>query len=400
MSNTQKTFILVALLLGVPALALPHTTPMEREQNRAKLQQLRKEDSKESREYLAHLYHQSHAFLALPAERREQVRQLDRELHELPPAYRQRLQQVMKKYVLWLHQLTPAQRQQIEQADGKEERLQIIKQMRREQWLAALPKKHRDTLAVLQGAEWDREAAAIQQQEFRWRIEWKLAFRHWEPLLAPKFKKVHELQMPDSFDKLSNDARIFAKDYLRHWVPAERWDQLEKAQGQWPWFPYLLVKLADDYPLALPPANSWPLQLSDLPPEIDMRLRKAGGPNYKSLLESRQGKWPDFAAKVAELMERPHKYELWPTQFKELSQPVRAFLENELKPVLTPNDRALLNQSENSWPQYPQTIQQLAKKYYLSVPWRSIPDPPQPASAIKPWPWDSYRIQSTSGGEG
>src|SRR5437588_5129349 len=61
-------------------LALPRTTPADREQNRAKLQLIRKQDPAK----LDQLYQQAQAFLALGDERCEQLRQLDQQLHELP----------------------------------------------------------------------------------------------------------------------------------------------------------------------------------------------------------------------------------------------------------------------------------------------------------------------------
>lgn len=378
---------LVSVIVAVPVLALPHTTQTERDQNRAKLQQFRDQDPAQ----LAHLYQQAQAFLALAPERSAQLRQLDQDLHQLPIGQRKHLKQVLKKYVAWFNQLPAAQRQAIEQAPNAETRLELIKQVREEQWIANLPKTRREELAMLEGEARTKFITDLKKQQWRWHVEWQLAFDHWDALMQAKLKPKSQ-QMPESFEHLPGETKNYVQTYLLPMLTPAARQELESAQGNWPWFPYLLVKLADENPLALPSAAQWPQRLADLPKEIKDRLNK-GNPQADSLLKPLEGKYRDFVAKAAQLLERknpPLKYELWPARYDQLSPAVRAFVENELRPLLIPKDLTALQDSEGQWPDYPETMQKLAVKYYLVVPWQSLPPPAR---------WDSYRLRKGFGSD-
>jgi hypothetical protein len=389
MAPCRFVVLMFGLLLAIPVVAVPVTTPAEQEQNRQRIQKLRKEN----KAYLAQLRQQAQAFLTLPPERANQLRQLDRDLYALPPAYRMHLQQVMKNYVTWLTRLSPEEREEIEQAPDADARLSRIGHLREQQWIATLPKVDRVRLGNLNEQERHKEIAKLKRQQFKWHVEWQLAMNHWEALQAPKFKKKseHLFERLDDLPEGQLGVRSYVHDLLRHLAKPTRWNKLLAAEGHWPWFPYVLVKLADDYPAALPGDKPWPVRLEDLPPEIKSRL-KDGDTNQLKALE---GEWPAFAARVATLIDRKKpsevRYDLWPTRRADLSPAVREFLDQELKDQLTPAEEGELQAAEGSWPAYPQAIRILARKYYLIVPWQSLP--PVPPGDL----WNTYRIKKSPG---
>ena len=64
---------------------------------------------------------------------------------------------------------------------------------------------------------------------------------------------------------------------------------------------------------------------------------------------------------------------------------MKDFLKNQLAPEgLDKKEKANLEYYEGKWPYYPQTIQELSKKYYLRPPWQILPEADE-------WKWDNYR---------
>jgi hypothetical protein len=299
------------------------------------------------------------------------------------------LQQVMKNYVAWLAQLSQEEREQIEEAPDADARLSRIGHLREQQWIATLPKADRDRLDKLNEQERHKVIAKLKRQHFKWRVEWQLAMNHWESLQATRVKKKpdHMYERIDDLPEGQFGVRSYVQNVLRHLAKPARWNKLLAAEGHWPWFPYVLVRLADDYPPALPGDKPWPVRLEDLPQEIKSRLKEGDMDKLKAL----EGQWPAFVGKVAALIDRKKptelRYDLWPTRHAELSPAVREFLEREFKDQLTPQEEADLQATEG-WPAYPQAIEELARKYYLTVPWQSLP-PVSPGDL-----WNTYRIKS------
>ncbi len=137
----------------------------------------------------------------------------------------------------------------------------------------------------------------------------------------------------------------------------------------------------------MPGAQNWPLKLADLPDEVVTRLKRADA-KYADKLKNVEGRWPQFAAQVAQIIDRKDlRQDLWPTRHAHLSQPMRTFLDKELREAATASEWDQLQNAEGHWPAYPQTIQELAKKYYLSVPWQSLPP------SFSPDFYEKYRIR-------
>jgi hypothetical protein len=90
-------------------------------------------------------------------------------------------------------------------------------------------------------------------------------------------------------------------------------------------------------------------------------------------------------------MKLSQRYELWPYRPWQLSPEVKKFVEERLPKRLSADEKALLAQSEGKWPDYPQTIQGLAKRHSLQVPWQTLPGQRKA--------WDFYRIWSKKSAE-
>jgi hypothetical protein len=83
------------------------------------------------------------AFRDMPAERQEKLRQLDKQLHALPDARRDKLVRVLEVYAAWLQRLPDGDRRRVLAAPDADDRLAAIDDVRRGQWVAALPAAYR-----------------------------------------------------------------------------------------------------------------------------------------------------------------------------------------------------------------------------------------------------------------
>jgi hypothetical protein len=109
-----------------------------------------------------------------------------------------------------------------------------------------------------------------------------------------------------------------------------------------------------------------------------VRIR-LGKKSKKSKVLKAQKSWPNFASAVADLAARksnkgPLPHELWPTQKRDLSEPVKQFLD-DLDKRLSLAEKLYLKEKEGRWPDYPNAIQKLARERGLVVPWQTLPPP-------------------------
>lgn len=384
----QRFLLLVIFLAGIPLLALSQTVPTAK-QNRARLREIRK-----TPEQYGHLLEQALAFSELPEERRKELRKLDRRLYRLPEATRQRLFAVMNRYNRWLACLPEDQRQKILTAPDPQSKLEIIRQIRKQQWIRKLPRIYRDKLDptapnALQEKERQELIAELRRKEKAWKAKWKLAFNHWNDLQRHKPLPASLEDFKNSKPPRDREVYTYVMEYLKPMLSTEEWNELKAAEGQWPRFPCTLVKIADRHPLALPGKHG-PTKLKQLPPRIQKQFKRLFQKN-RPRIPPKMRTWPAFAEYVTKFAEANNvslrgPYELWPTKFKDLSPPVKLFLNEKLKPLLNNNEVILLRTAEGRWPIYPETIQRLAHKYGLQVPWQTLPGPRTR--------WDSYRVKN------
>ncbi len=394
------------------------------------------------------LLHDARAFLALPPEQQERMRQLDRELQQLDSSTQARLGKVLERYADWMERLPEHERRQILTAPDRQLRLKKIRELRESQWLRRQPRLVRARLgavrptaetvlaahvilpgqaggglafvtAPLLAAEGEIRSKAIarlRQEENKRRLEWQIALRLWDDL------REGTKPLPTRIADLDGPVQTYVKEYLMPLLTANERERLEKAEGQWPHFPKTLVELADLHPPALQGPHG-PTSFKDLPSELQRRLNwhlsalggkgdfkggkgdfkggKGGfkGPKggaevfWRNHFKKNEGDWPRFALAITDFaaitkMAMPN--ELWPLRKSDLSPAVRKFVDDKLWPRLNHEEKKLLK--EGKWPGYVQAIQELAQRYYLKVPWQTLPGRPED--------WDAYRTKPQGAVEG
>jgi hypothetical protein len=398
MPSPRRSLLALTLLTAVVASAGPPAPPAEdRKQNRQELAALAR---KEPEEY-ARLRREAADFLALPEYRREGLVRLDQELHRQPPARQTRLLDALHRYADWLEALPEADRQAIRAAADGPERLRRIREVRERQWQQCLPKAVREQLAMLTGKPRADRVAELHKAERQDGRDWKVALRLWD--VRPRKGRGGGRPLPTRPGDLDPAEQNYVRTYLRAALSGQESDSLQKAEGKWPRFARLLVELADRYPPALDRPRG-PTRLSELPSDVQRRLvkqglKKDGKAEFKrawaavrARLARAEGKWPAFALETVRLA-RERKFSLgpdfWPSGPGDLSLPVKDFLEKRLGPVLDEAEKARLKAAEAAWPAYPRTVQELAQRHDLTVPWRTLPGPRSR--------WDDYRLTEPAG---
>jgi hypothetical protein len=370
------------------------------------------------------LRQEARAFLALPAERRERMIKLDEDIQQAgSPARQQHLRDVLRRYADWLNRLPEHERRLVTEAPTRKVRLRRIGELRQEQWLRRQPKAVRNGLAAFQAVAavgltlppWSAGAglrlagplmvpapdgqtfliARLRQQERRRRHEWQIALRHWDDL--------GKRPLPTRLSDFTDEVRKYVTEYLMPMLSPEERALLKAAEGQLR-FPYVLVHLADRHPPALP-GEYGPKTFKELPTDVQERIKKivvtpkalkAGGELIlKQKIRAAEGKWPDFAIAVTRMTAQARKekglklsldYELWPSHQWELSAEVKKFIKEKLTTRLNGDEKTLLARSQGKWPDYPKTIEELATRHGLQVPWQTLPGLRKN--------WDFYRIGS------
>jgi hypothetical protein len=387
MSPSARILLLLTALLPAAALAaLPGPSAQEVETNRRQLAELRKTDPDAYHRLLA----SARAFLALPESERQRLQQLDAQLGQLPASGQAQLLRAARRYADWLIGLPEADRKAIQEAPDSKERLRRIRAIRERQWRASLPKTVREQLHKLKGKELAERITALREEEEQHRRDWKIVAHFWDELV--KGKRLRGAPAPLRLDDLLPADKVYVEQVLRPRLSSEEWDRLTKSQGQWPRFPRLLVELTDAHPPALLGPRG-PTQVKELPREFTMQLTKYLKQQPKQgrwadwfRMKAKEGHWPEFALAVVELaheakLHLPRDY--WPAGRDELSDAVHRFLKNNLEPVLDSEEKASLKKAEGHWPAFPETLQRLASRHSLTVPWQTLFGPRSR--------WDKYR---------
>ncbi len=144
-------------------LAVSESTSDDADHNRKLLEQYRTDP-----DHYARLVRDLRAFQALPPDRQERMRQIDRYVHEEDPA----LWEVLERYTDWVNGLPEDQQKQIEQANSRDERLATAKELRRKEWIDRQPTKERDELLALSPAEQADRVTELRKAERQRRQEW------------------------------------------------------------------------------------------------------------------------------------------------------------------------------------------------------------------------------------
>jgi hypothetical protein len=376
------------LAAAAPLLAVTDPTPEELEQNRQRLARW-----KANPQNYALLRRDLPGFLVLPEATRERMRRLDHDLHQESPYTQARLFDVMERYADWLDRLSPADRDRVKQAPNRKQRLRAIREILDRQWMERLPQAVQEKIRKASGKERQRLIKQERNKERFRRAEWRAAMNQWDDVLRRRPLK------------LSNSPEItrrFVLEFLLPRLSADEQRRLNRVLENPVQFPKILVELADKHPPALPD-NYQPTKPGQLPKFLQQRVNQLAKDNrwlaepLRKRLKEAEGKWPDYAnavAAVARFYKGPKTdaaipFELWPATPRDLTPPVRQFYQRRLLPVLDDPETARLRASLGKWPEWVLTIQDLAKKHRLHVPWFTLP----PQGGL----WDFYRLKPRAG---
>jgi hypothetical protein len=168
-----------------------------------------------------------------------------------------------------------------------------------------------------------------------------------------------------------------------------------------------LVELADKHPAALPgpigpkniselPAKLYSVLLSKAPKKITKEPAALQPAALARSLKITATKWPEFGVELARAAKQhaivfEHEFLAYSPDC--LSEPMKDFVKNKLKPVLDGKESLQLAEAiaNGKWPEYPQTIQDLADNHHLRMPWFTLP---------REVNWENYRLRKIASLDG
>jgi hypothetical protein len=341
--------------------AAPSAVDLER--NRQLLQKWKTDP-----EHYARLQQDLHDFWTLPKAKREHLRQLDREFHELDDTTRKRLGKTAERYLAWLERLSEEERQHIEAAADWHEKLSRIEAIREKRWIERAPRKVREELAKLPPDERTARVTQLRKQERQQRKQWQ------RPLsIGPR--PVKPLTHLSDF---SPEVQEFVKKQLLPRLNAEERKQYHQAEGR-PGFAFVVKHLAERHPV-LPPLHRSVTRYEELP------VKAKGIAGAKIIWERRietwkklqqvEGIWPEWAEMFVSLLPPQQRKAMPPLGAchpHDFSADIQTFIKTSLKAKVKPAEMHKLKEAEGKWPAYPIHLLKLAHDHNLQVPGMSLP---------------------------
>ena len=160
---------ILVVLLAASLVAAAEPSADELERNARLLAKWRTDP-----DHYARLQRDLRAFYELPSSRQEQLRQLDRDLHDADSPTQHHLWEVLERYSAWLDQLPDNDRQQVEAATDRTERLKVVRKIRERQWIEHLPLSAQLELATLPESKRTTQIARLRQEERLRRQRWQM----------------------------------------------------------------------------------------------------------------------------------------------------------------------------------------------------------------------------------
>jgi hypothetical protein len=311
------------------------------------------------------------AYWMLPKAKRDRLRRLDREMHQLDAKTQQRLWRTAERYRTWLEKLPEEQRREIETASDSQERLALIKEIRQRQWIETLPRRVRDDLMKLPEGERKARIMQLREQESVRRKMWLRPIRL---VPAPVKPRTHLRDFPP-------EVKEFVEKQLLPRLSAAEKRQYHDAEGRAN-FAVTVKHLADHHP-ALPPlpAPHKPIVRYEELPEKAKGIAGAK-PMWERRVEAwkklRQveGVWPEWAETFVSLLTPEQRKAMPPlgaSRPGEFPPAAQAFIETKLRRTVRPMDFKRLKSLEGKWPEYPRRLLDLAHGHNLKVPGMSLP---------------------------
>jgi hypothetical protein len=312
-------------------------------------------------------------FRSMTPEQQERLRELDSQLHDEDSATRARLMRTLEEYGAWLTKLPAADRQRVLGTADADERIKIIRELKEKQWFQQLPAVYRQQYQAAPDAEKKKLIAQWKQEEQK-RREDRTEVRRWEVLTQ---ERPFQMMADEGF---RNELVDFVSNRLFPMLSTKEKETLknleEMRRGPMPWMPWMraVENLSSAHPvLALKPK---PTRKNELPDEYQQALDNLPSGADKTAVNRSEGKWPDYAIEVTKLLrswKAPIKAQLGPSTAREISTKVSPWVDSTLVKALTEGERDKLKKAEGRWPEYPQTLHELARKHRLPIPDLSPP---------------------------
>jgi hypothetical protein len=358
MRRPWRFLVLAATLaVAVPVLAVGDPEPTELARNQALVEKWRRTEP----EHYQRLRDDLRDFYRLPAGRREQMRQLDRDLNWADRDTRKRLWGVLDRYATWLKRLPEGDRARVLSARSTDERLAVVRALRERQWVEGLPAGVRAELDKLDPGAKRERLEQLRKEARNQRLQWQLL-------------------RPTKLNEFPAEVQKFVRATLEPMLgDGEKKEFAAAEQKPWPALALLILRLADAHPV-LPPRNKEFRTFNELPPRVKWLVKAE--PDQKKrqqLLRPASGKWPDFALKVAELLgekkNAPGVPPLGASRPREFPAATREFIVRRLLPRLNKSEAEELESLLGRWPEYPRQVLKLAGQKHLVVPGMSLPGP-------------------------
>jgi hypothetical protein len=316
-------------------------------------------------------------FRSLPMERQDALRKLDRLLNQdQDTATRARQWRVLTRYVQWAGQL-PVEDQRRLQNATRQEWKRLVRELRDRDWLSHQPQAVQERVAALPaGQDQSDEIGRLRKEERALRLAW-----------TERSRPDADQRSPLTPGFLPEEVQNFVHDRLVPLLmPGDKKDFDDASHEGGNRYIRTLAKLTDRYAPASVTA-SIPKTKQQLAGMVDKELHKrltgkdaAERPEVKALIQA-EGRWPDFGiAAIAVLRQHRPKSDFpkWaharPMDFEPA---VQTFLDRQLLPALTPDEKKQLEQAEGQWPDYHRTMMKLAREHGMAVPGMSLPGAPE-----------------------
>jgi hypothetical protein len=381
MRRTWHLPLLCAVLAAAaPVIAVAETPDEDLRTNRFLVARWRS-----NREHYARLKRDYKAFLELPPEKRDRLRELDRDLRDEDANTQARLARVLNRYMTWLDRLSEEDRARVDAAVDGVERLRIVKELREREWIAHLPRVDQERIRAVTGDQRSKLIADLRQEERNRRKEWQAAMLNVEEPVGRPNKPSHVYEFPP-------ETQLYVNRILNPMLNGGDRERLKSADGKWPDLARTILELSEAHnkPVRFPPAAGLvPLKPGDyksgeIPEPIakliffDMRKERRDEFSRADREAARKlrgaiGRWPEFALAVHDVAKEkkiPLTKPLGPCTLEDFHKSVRDFYFDKMAPALKNHEDELaqLQKASGAWPEYPMLFMELAQKHKLVVP--------------------------------
>jgi hypothetical protein len=365
------------LVAAAPVLAVAETSDEDLRTNRILLARWRSDP-----EHYARLKHDYKAFLELPPETRDRLRELDRDLRDEDTNTQARLKRVLQRYMAWLDRLPEEDRARVDAATDGNDRLRVVKDLREREWIAHLPRAEQERIHNTPADQRPKLIADLRLEETNRHREWQLALVHGDDAESRTNK-------PAWLNEFPAETRLYVSKTLLPMVRFEEKKRVREALGKWPDYARTVYELSQEHKTVKIPPGNWQgpsnpndIKQDDVPAEIrnllfmdfkkpkERDIDKADLKYIRRLRES-NGKWPDFALAVNEVAKDKKatlKKPLGPCKLEDLDKAVSQFYVDIMSKKLSKDEIDKLEKARGVWPDYPMMFMELAQKHGLKVP--------------------------------